>query len=178
MRYLVLIFASVLIFSCSKDEEDEIIDPCPGIDSSVKVATCLDSFFFDVNSYWIYKNTINSQLDCTYVKSWTYQPAEECAAEYYDIEMGSNKRNDFTLHLEADLYKEIWEDTDFCNNVIIDSLMVNGTVYYNVIKGGVSVRTVYYKENIGQLRFIGYPITTSGDTNDLINYQVSLFPRQ
>ena len=160
--------------------------------SNPGLQSCFEGYLFDVNSYWIYQDTTTLQLDSVYVWNWDTisgaNPAYCIVQNHCWIYLSNYKRMGLYSAAPSEGYDGCfqvggWEGggvnfCDFCSNpVVIDSIQVNGVMYYDVIEIEDSYNNnfFYYKENIGLLREVNI-YNNDTTTRDLINYQVTLFP--
>lgn len=68
-RYAIVAFTIVLLFSTCKKDEGTNATPTTVQTYHGKINSNLYPYLFNTASYWIYKNTINNNLDSTVVKT-------------------------------------------------------------------------------------------------------------
>jgi hypothetical protein len=190
MKQIPLFLIIIICISCSKDKE-----PCPDGSNYGKLPSCVDGYFFDHNNYWVYQETSTLQLDSVYVTNRNFsQFYHQCwVTENYTLDMQSSIQGSIQQSFNAEgkgvkmtitgghVFYDYFCQPDAPNFVAqtprsftIDSLIVNGITYYDVVEARGANTVFYFKANIGLIRRVGVPI---GTTYDLINYQVNMIER-
>ena len=150
--YFALICGFVF-FACKKKED------APKENHCYEVSKKLESYFFDIGSYWIYKNTKTEQIDSTYVLNWVKNkiiigpggPGEGSSGEqeFFELTFGSSMTPQFKEQLVFDfiskqtyygglLYVASRAVGDERNNAKIldihDSLLIGNKMYTEVVE--------------------------------------------
>ncbi len=203
-KLLTILTVSVLFSSCQKKDEK------PNFTHG-KINPNLYSYIFDTGSYWIYKDTITNSIDSTIVTSiikdvYLYpvtgpgqgHPGDE---EYFYISCLTYPANtvsyDVLMLSEIGTTAPLWYGpikyistknigSTFQNakiENIIDSLSVEGEMYYNVIKmqslpnlSSTITNYYYYVDNIGVIKKETLTGTILTGTWNLLRYNTIIKP--
>jgi len=189
MKYLTIILVVITCLSCSKDDESQNVpQPCD-TERLDKIDACLQNYFFEVGSQWVYQDTSNSQIDSVQVISWYNGPwwvngASNCPYQLERITINYNSSLN-GLYADERMGNIISQKVNgnfrlryTCGSTQINSILISNTTYTNVTEffpydySGI----IYYKEGVGVIRKVRFnpPIDTT--TFDLISHQVTLFP--
>lgn len=193
MRIIIFtVICLLFLASCKKKDsvEDEVYDynDGPAETTYYYPKPFLQNYFFDVDSYWIYIDTITSEIDTVSVVS-----KEVLQDGYGSYSLGSTVYYSYKItfydHSHDSTYYEIIDEytiKDEYENIIlqksgidtINSLIINDIEYLNVYKYEISNEmysaTYFYCDSIGIVRK-EYQDTTSTRTLDLMNYNTHFF---
>ncbi len=186
MKYLTLFIIIITTLSCSKDDE-----PCSGKMSGAQrpVFDCLNNLMFDTGSVWLYQDTGSSLQDQVSVLSWeTYSNKGQslCGGFYEELKINYTSWLDGNYTETYNLNYIRWNASGypkyFCDAPnILDSLVVNGTTYFNVTEitdidyPYVTPNVQYYwVDSIGIIRKVLYNGPSNITTYDLQSYQVNM----
>ena len=177
----------LILASCRKK------DTCDEDSSYHELNPCLHSFIFDTGSYWIYKNSLNTNMDSVFVEKCEFevigyknggsgcQPTT--AFESINTEFNSTINGLFTTFMHYDMVKP-GQDLEYenrlfdCSNMeSLDSLELQNQTFYNILK----IETInpnaklFYKEDVGLIRKIVFDSIQDSIVFDLIEYQTVAF---
>ena len=91
---LIGIFLLVIFVQCRKDPKIPFCEEFP--DQCVEITTVKDHFYFDVGTYWVYKEENSGKLD----SQWVSQSYTEPNVSWFNIQVRSSL-DDYTRYIET-----------------------------------------------------------------------------